>query len=88
LHYVSPSAQHFSEESLVEEYRRMKAEGKSIRHHKHQYFDVKKDRKVTTRQARKQVKQKKFVALKSLKTKDSLKNAVILSEILRRPDNL
>lgn len=38
-------ADHFREESLVEEYKRTRREGRTIQHHTHDYFDETKDRK-------------------------------------------
>lgn len=76
-------ANHFSEERLVDEFRRTHAQGKTIKHHVHDYFDEEKDRsKSRGLEARK----KKHFVVRALRKKNGFKQAVVLAEILKRPE--
>ncbi len=74
---------HFSESRLVEEFTRTHSQGKTIQHHIHDYFDPKKDQS----QSRSAMKRKKrLAARRAMFSSKSIKQAVILNEILNRPD--
>lgn len=72
---------HFSETSLVEEYKRMHGKGKTIQHHTHDYFDEETDKKISPTKAK---RSKPHPILSSLNNERSLKRAVAISEVLKR----
>ncbi len=92
---------HYNEESLVEEYNRTHGKGKTVGHHKHNLFDASKDRNKSShiqqhtgqakakgadsRRTERKVKKNHPIA-NSLKSMGGRKQAVILSEILKRPE--
>lgn len=92
---------HYNEESLLDEYNRTHDRGKTVGHHKHKLFDMNKDRiKSTHNQGgggqakmhgagsfRITPKAKKAHPIaNSLKSMGGREQAVILSEILKRPE--
>lgn len=95
------SGSHYNEESLVDEYNRTHDRGKTVSHHKHKLFDAQKDRikathnqggggKASARGAEskrdeRKVKKAHPIA-NALKSTSGRKQAVILSEILKRPE--
>jgi hypothetical protein len=112
---------HYNEESLVEEYNRLHGKGKTLEHHKHDFFDEKKDRQKavkhkgkgasgargnsdssgrrgqgasgdgkvgsgqSTQRNERKVKNAHPIAA-VMQTQGGRKQAVILSEIMKRPD--
>ncbi|MEY3442815.1 MAG: hypothetical protein RLZZ519_1096 [Bacteroidota bacterium] len=92
---------HYNEESLLEEYNRTHDRGKTVGHHKHKLFDLQNDRNKSSHIQRgggqakshgagsyrteRKVKKSHPIA-NSLKTMGGRKQAVILSEILKRPE--
>jgi hypothetical protein len=92
---------HYDEEALAEEYTLTHEQGKTVSHHKHQLFDATKDRKkavhiqVSAGKARevksfgkrteRKVKKVHPIA-RSLATQGGRKHAVIINEILKRPE--
>lgn len=72
---------HFSEERLIEDYKRQHAKGKQIVHHTHDYFNAETDGlKGITKISRK----KTHPITKLTKGKTNIRNAVILKEVLDR----
>lgn len=94
---------HYDEELLVEEYTRTHAQGKTVAHHKHKLFDEKKDRKKavhlssSTRNAKSKKadstkrperrEKKRHPVLAAIREKGGLRQAVIMAEILKRPED-
>jgi hypothetical protein len=105
---------HYNEESLVEEYNRMHDKGKTVEHHKHDFFDEKKDRQKavkhkgkgsggargkgqgasgvgkvvpgeSSQRPERRVKKSHPIAA-VMQTQGGRQQAVILSEIMKRPD--
>lgn len=72
---------HFSEERIVAEYTRTHAEGKTISHHTHDYFDETKDAQVSRRQ---KARKAKHPLMKKIKGPNGLRDAILLSEIMKR----
>jgi hypothetical protein len=104
---------HYNEESLVEEYNRLHGKGQTLEHHKHDFFDEKKDRQKAVKHKGKgqgpqgkgkgqgrggkvgsgqpsqspERKAKKVNPIAAaLQAQGGRKQAVILTEILKRPD--
>lgn len=72
---------HFSEERLIEEFRRTHERGQTIQHHTHDYFDEEKDsQKSRSLEARKKV----HPIVKVLRQKGGKKNAILMAEIMKR----
>ena len=99
---------HFNEESLVEEYKRLHGKGKTIKHHTHNYFDEQKDRSKAIRHtnsksqksanrnkkvvgvlrnaSKKKKKPTGIVAIPNFKDRSSVIQAIVMSEVLKRPE--
>lgn len=73
---------HFSEESLAEEFRRLHGKGKTLKHHTHDYFDPLKDRQVASRHDR--ASHRKHPLAKKLRSKKNVRDAFIMAELLER----
>lgn len=96
------SGNHYNEEVLVTQYDETHRSGKTVAHHKHKLFDEKKDRNKSvhlkgntgkaqqskassiTKQERRVKKQHPMAAV--LQSKGGRKQAVIMAEILKRPE--
>ncbi len=74
---------HFSETALVDRYLRRHSQGKTLKHHTHDYFDPEKDRSKS--RAKEAQKRRTINRRKLLKTKN-IKRAVIMKQILDRPN--
>lgn len=74
---------HFSEERLIDEYRRTHEKGQTIQHHTHDYFDeeidAQKSRQLEARKA-------KHPLLNAMRKKGGMKKAVLMGIILERKD--
>jgi hypothetical protein len=89
---------HYDEEALTEEYTVTHDQGKTVSHHKHQLFDPTKDRKKAVHlrestggagraKGRTERKVKKVHPIaKALATPGGRRQAMVLSEILKRPE--
>lgn len=80
---VRSDTNHFSEERIVAEYKRAHAQGKTIEHHTHDYFDPETDQNKSRAGEAKKMRKTNRRAL--LQTKN-IKRAIIMKEILDRPD--
>lgn len=74
---------HFSEERMVAEYKRAHAQGKTIEHHTHDYFDPETDQ---NKSRAGEAKKKRNINRKALLRTENIKRAIIMKEILDRPD--
>lgn len=83
LPYEREEQNHFSEERLVEEFIRTHKAGKTIAHHTHDYFDPATDQNTSRTQ---DAKKRRRVARKNLFQKKNIRRAIIMKEIMDRPD--
>lgn len=74
---------HFSETELVKEYQRRHRQGKTLRHHTHDYFDPEKDQ---SKGRALEAKRKRAATRKALLKTKNIKHAIIMKQILDRPD--
>ena len=75
---------HFSETRLVEEFKRTHAQGKTIAHHTHDYFDPELDKQKSRRA---EARKKRIAARKAMFSSNNMKKAMILKEVLDRPEH-
>ena len=75
---------HFSETRLVQEFKRTHAQGKTIAHHTHDYFDPELDKQKSRRA---EARKKKIAARKAMFSASNMKKAMILKEVLDRPEH-
>ncbi len=82
--YTPPiAADHFSETRLVNEYTRAHSQGKTLKHHTHNYFDPEKD---ASKSRAGEAKKRRAVKRKQLLKTSNIKQAIIMKQILDRPD--
>ena len=75
---------HFSETRLVREFERTHAQGKTIAHHTHDYFDPEQDKQKSRRA---EARKKRIAARKAMFSSRNMKKAMILKEVLDRPEH-
>lgn len=79
---VAQRENHFSEELLVEEYKRTHKKGKTVAHHTHDYFNREEDAsKSPTKMTRRTAKAQS----RRIRGTRSIRRAIIMNEILKRP---
>ncbi|MEM1000134.1 MAG: hypothetical protein AAGN35_23970 [Bacteroidota bacterium] len=83
LEHDASEANHFSEDRLIAEFEQARAEGRSIRHYTHDYFDPNTDKLKGRREMR---RAKTHPMAKLMRGKKGIRNAVILREIIDRPE--
>ena len=72
---------HFSEERLIDEYRRTHNKGQTIKHHTHDYFDEEKDAQKSRQLA---ARKAQHPLLKAMRKKGGMKQAILMGIILEK----